>query len=84
MLSPDTERTDTREKLLACRLPPSRREYLLLRQDRIQADLYSKDTASGTWQHQRLDSGHLQLQCLQAELVLADVYADVVFADDVG
>ena len=53
VLSPSTEHIDTREKLLAYRLLPSMREYLLLRQDSLQADLYQR-AADGRWQHQRL------------------------------
>ena len=39
VLSPSTG-ASTREKLFAYRLLPSLCEYLLLRQDRVQADLY--------------------------------------------
>lgn len=48
VLSPSTEQTDTREKLLTYRLLPSLREYLLLRQDVLQADLYQRGD-DGRW-----------------------------------
>lgn len=76
VLSPTTERIDTREKLLAYRLLPSLREYLLLRQDRMQADLYQLG-ADGRWQHRQISDGRFVLNCLNAELVLADVYVDL-------
>ena len=78
VLSPTTERIDTREKLLAYRLLPSLREYLLLRQDRGQADLYQWSD-EGRWQHHVLGQPDdaLALRCLDAAVSLRDVYADV-------
>lgn len=79
VLSPATERIDSREKLLAYRLLPSLTEYLMLRQDRPQADLYQRDDA-GHWQHWRIAglAGVLSLRSLGGLTVsLQDVYADV-------
>ncbi len=78
VLSPSTERIDSREKLLAYRLLPSLREYLLLRQDRVQADLYQRSDA-GRWQHHTFTQPGdlLALRCLDASVSLRDVYADV-------
>ena len=78
VLSPSTERIDSREKLLAYRLLPSLREYLLLRQDRVQADLYQRGDA-GRWQHHTFTQPDdvLALRCLDAAVSLRDVYADV-------
>ena len=78
VLSPSTERIDSREKLLAYRLLPSLREYLLLRQDRVQADLYQRSDA-GRWQHHTFTQPGdlLALRCLDAAVSLRDVYADV-------
>lgn len=78
VLSPSTEHIDTREKLLAYRLLPSLREYLLLRQDRGQADLYQWSD-EGRWQHHVLGQPDdaLALRCLDAAVSLRDVYADV-------
>ena len=78
VLSPSTERIDTREKLFAYRLLPSLREYLLLRQDRVQADLYQWSD-EGPWQHHVLGQPDdaLALRCLDAAVSLRDVYADV-------
>ena len=78
VLSPSTERIDTREKLLAYRLLPSLREYLLLRQDRVHANLYQLGD-DGRWQHQVLTQPDeaLALRCLDVAVSLRDVYADV-------
>ena len=82
VISPSTESIDTREKLLAYRLLPSLHGYLLLRQDRLQADLYQRVAQEGggtRWQHQRLTQPGdvLTLPCLDAQTTLAEVYADL-------
>ncbi len=79
VLSPSTEQTDTREKLLAYRLLPGLREYLMLRQDRLQADLYQRET-DGRWQHLRMThlDETLPLRCLDAQPSLREVYVDVL------
>lgn len=78
VLSPSTEQVDTREKLLAYRLLPGLREYLILRQDRRAATLHCKDEVSGHWQRQDLAAGDsLTLQCLDATIALDAIYADV-------
>ena len=78
VLSPSTERIDTREKLLAYRLLPSLREYLLLRQDTLHAELYQRRDDGG-WTHQRLTQPDdaFSLLCLQASVSLRDIYADI-------
>ena len=78
VLSPSTEHIDTREKLLAYRLLPSLREYLLLRQDALRAELYRRGD-DGRWQFQAFTAPGdvLSLRCLDAGVGLADVYADL-------
>ena len=78
VLSPSTERIDSREKLLAYRLLPSLREYLLLRQDCVQADLYQLSN-EGRWQHTVFTQADemLALRCLDVAVSLRDVYADM-------
>ncbi len=78
VLSPSTETIDTREKLLAYRLLPSLREYLMLRQDCLQADLYQRGD-DGRWYHHHLTHAEdvLPLRCLDTQPRLADVYLDV-------
>jgi len=78
VLSPSTESIDTREKLIAYRLLPRLREYLVLRQDRPQADLYQR-TGAGHWKHScvTLPDEPLPLACLDAQPSLRDIYADL-------
>lgn len=78
VLSPSTETIDSREKLLAYRLLPSLREYLMLRQDRLQADLYQRGD-DGRWHHYLLTEAEdtVPLRCLDVQPKLADIYFDV-------
>lgn len=78
VLSPSTETIDSREKLLAYRLLPSLREYLMLRQDRLQADLYQRGD-DGRWHHYHLTQAEdtAPLRCLDVQPKLADIYFDV-------
>ena len=78
VLSPSTELTDRREKLLAYRSLPALRYYLLVAQDRPQVELYRRD-ADGGWQHAVLTEGLLAFDCggLDLRLTLADLYEDV-------
>ena len=78
VLSPSTEHIDTREKLLAYRLLPSLREYLLLRQDALRAELYRRGD-DGRWQYSAFTAPGdvLPLRSLDARVSVAEVYADV-------
>lgn len=71
VLSPGTERIDSREKLFAYRLLPS------LRQDCAQANLHQLSD-EGRWQHKIFTQPDdlLTLRCLDAAVSLRDVYAD--------
>jgi Uma2 family endonuclease len=78
VLSASTEHTDTREKLLAYRLLPSLREYLLLRQDAAQAYLYQRGDEGG-WQHHAFSTPdeRLPLRCVDGQPSLREIYADI-------
>ena len=78
VLSPSTEHIDSREKLLAYRLLPSLREYLLLRQDSLQADLYQRGE-DGRWQHWRFTQAdeRIPLGCVDIQPSLSEIYVDV-------
>jgi Uma2 family endonuclease len=78
VLSPSTEHIDSREKLLAYRLLPSLREYLLLRQDSLQADLYQRGE-EGRWQHWRFTQAdeRIPLGCVDSQPSLSEIYVDV-------
>jgi Uma2 family endonuclease len=82
VLSPPTEIIDRREKLIAYRTLSSLRYYLLISQERRQAEVYSLD-ASGSWRHQVFEQdGEIQIRCgdLDIAFSLADVYEDVELA----
>lgn len=77
--SPSTESIDRREKLLAYRTLASLREYVLIAQDKRQADLWRR-ADDGSWQLQTLAAGDvLQLETLGASLSLDEIYEDVSF-----
>ena len=56
VLSPYTEMTDRREKLLAYRTLPSLRYYLLVAQDRRLVEVYRREGDCG-WRHEVSDEG---------------------------
>lgn len=71
--SPSTARIDRREKLFAYRHLPGLREYLILDQDTRRADLYRYPQGV----HETYHEGSFRLECLDADISLADIYADV-------
>lgn len=80
VLSPSTEVTDRREKLLAYRTLPSLRYYLLVAQDRRLVEVYRRE-ADGGWRYEVSEDGTLAFDCggLSLRLTLADLYEDVVW-----
>ena len=78
VLSPGTERIDRREKRLAYSLLPSLREYVLVDQERACIDIYRRNGES--WIHEQVTEGVFHLACLDTEVSLADVYADIDMA----
>ena len=74
VLSPTTERIDTREKLLAYQSLPSLQAYLLVEQEARRVELYRRAT---DWRVEYHDAGEIWLDCLELALPLAEVYADV-------
>jgi len=82
VLSPTTELTDRREKLIAYRALASLRYYILIAQDCRRVEVYSRDEA-GDWRHQVYEhGGEIVFDCppLHPRLTLDDVYEDVVLA----
>jgi len=75
VLSEGTERIDRREKLLAYTALPSLREYLLVAQHRRQVELYRRMETD--WVHETHTEGSLRLDCLEQDLALDSIYADV-------
>ena len=72
ILSPGTERIDRREKLLAYRLLPSLREYLLVDPEKPLIERYWK--SGEQWQHETLTEGNLAVACLDCEIAIAELY----------
>jgi len=79
VLSPSTESTDRREKMLAYRTLPSLREYLLIAQDRPHIELFRR-AENGAWYLVALpDKAPVPLECVNASLTFDEVYEDVKF-----
>ncbi len=77
--SPSTERIDRREKVFAYQQVPGLREYLIVDSASAVVDRYhrARGESGAEWDLSRYDQGGLRLDCLGAELTLAEVYADV-------
>jgi len=77
VLSPSTERTDRREKMLAYRTLTDLREYLLVATDKQHVELYRRD-AQDEWQLTNLiPADGIHLESLGYDLSLNDIYEDV-------
>ena len=74
VLSPSTAAFDRGDKFATYRQLQSLQEYLLLSQDRTEAELHRR--AEG-WRAQILTAGEVRLQCLDAAVPLATIYEDV-------
>ncbi|KJH72191.1 Uma2 family endonuclease [Aliterella atlantica] len=77
VLSPSTETTDKREKLVNYQTLESLREYVLVSQDEIKVEVYRQD-AQGNWSVQTLSKGDdIELNSVGLTLTMADIYEDV-------
>lgn len=77
VLSPSTEVTDRREKLVNYRTLESLQEYVLVSQDEIKVEVYRKDN-QGNWSVQTLGKGDdLKLNSVGLTLTMTDIYEDV-------
>ncbi len=74
ILSPTTERLDRREKLLSYITLHSLQEYILVAQDEPRIEVYRR---TQDWLPEEYTEGTFRLDCVQAELSVAEVYADV-------
>jgi Uma2 family endonuclease len=75
VLSGSTERIDRREKFFAYQTIPALREYLLVAPDRRELQLHRR---SRNWASEVIIDGSVQLDCLDCELTLDEVYEDVL------
>lgn len=83
--SPSTERIDRHEKLAAYQQMPSLKEILLVSQERVQIELYRRQT-TGEWSVEVLTSlaEDLHLQSVGVAIPVAQVYRRVNFAVSKG
>ncbi|MBE9003698.1 Uma2 family endonuclease [Fortiea sp. LEGE XX443] len=78
VLSPSTELTDRREKLVNYRNLETLQEYVLISQDEIKVEVYRKD-AQGNWSLTILSKDDkLRLNSVGLTLTMADIYEDVI------
>lgn len=78
VLSPATEATDRREKLIAYRRLSSLREYLLLSQDEPSIEIYRRRGVAD-WVVETLGSEDiLRLECLCVEIPVAELYRGIL------
>jgi len=77
VLSPGTERTDRREKLISYSNMPSVQAYLIVSQDqRLVVRNWRTGPGSEDWQTELHTSGTLPLPCPEMVLSLEDIYAE--------
>ena len=77
VLSPSTESTDRREKMLAYRTLPSLREYVLVATDKQQVEHYYRDEHD-EWRLATVSQAEpLLLESVGASLTLEEIYEDV-------
>jgi Uma2 family endonuclease len=77
VLSPSTESTDRREKLMVYRHLASLGAYLIVDQDRRLVERYWRD-ADGGWRHATLEArGAIPLPCPELTLTLDEIYEGV-------
>jgi Uma2 family endonuclease len=80
VLSESTERTDRHEKRLAYQRLPGLKEYVLVAQDRMQAEVYRR-TGGDDWEIERFDErDHLRLESVDLTVPMAEIYQDVMNA----
>jgi Uma2 family endonuclease len=72
--SPSTWAIDSREKLIAYRKLESLREYLLVSQDSITAELFRRDDKGNWWSEQLGAEDELRLDSVDLRVPLSDIY----------
>ncbi|WP_019498467.1 Uma2 family endonuclease [Pseudanabaena sp. PCC 6802] len=77
VLSPGTEASDRREKLVNYQTIDSLQEYVLISQDEIKVEVYRQDL-QGNWTKEILGSeDKLVLNSVNLSLTMADIYEDI-------
>ncbi len=83
VLSPSTEAYDRGDKWAHYQLVPSLRHYLLVSQDRVRVECYTRLPGAGSWRLEVCSDleGTIRLEHLRAELSLAEVYLGIDLTD---
>jgi len=76
VLSRATQRIDRREKLLAYTAIDSFQDYILLSQDRPEAEIHRRENG---WRAEHLSEGELTVACLKVRVPLQVIYDEVEF-----
>lgn len=74
VLSPATETTDRREKLLAYQALDSLKEYVLVTQERMQIEVYRRDDVGGWWVDTYMGDEGIHLESVGLTLSMRSVY----------
>jgi Uma2 family endonuclease len=75
--SPTTSTIDRREKLMAYRRLPSLREYVILSQDRVSADVFRRDK-EGSWLSEQIGTGEtLRIESVGITIPLNSLYEGI-------
>lgn len=75
VISPSTESTDRREKLISYRKIPSLMTYLIVEQDEMKAERHFRDERDRWCQVELVGEGVVPIPCPQTELSLQEIYA---------
>jgi len=75
--SPTTATTDRREKLMAYQKIPGLRQYVLIAQDEISVQLYSRDKNGRWWEETLGPDGVMELDCVDLNITVKEAYEDV-------
>ncbi len=85
VLSPSTEAYDRGKKFDLCAKAESLQEYILISQDQVQADVYTRQR-EGKWIRSQVSGleATLRIESVNIEIPLADLYERVEFAPESG
>ena len=84
VVSPSTERIDRHEKLFAYRRVPSVQEYVLVLQDRMQVEVYRRQSGE-EWAREIFTQPeeHVHLASVSFTLSVSDMYRNVRWSESV-
>lgn len=74
VLSPGTEGTDRREKLLAYQSIAALSHYLIVHPDERLVEVYRRDEQDGWWYHEFSQEATIKLTCPELKLTLDEIY----------